>query len=176
MFSSVSTGALLGVDALRVAVEVDLGPGIQSFQIVGLPEGAVREARVRVKSAIENVGFMWPERRVSINLAPADVRKDGTGFDLPIALAVLGSDGAFDQESTARLAGFLAVGELSLDGALRPVRGVLPMAICARDAGFRGIIVPWDNAAEAGLVDRIEVIACRTLDDALHFVRDGVVP
>ena len=171
MFSRVQTGSVIGVDAITVSVEVDLGPGIQTFSIVGLPEGAVREARVRVKSALENAGFSWPECRVSINLAPADVRKDGTGFDLPIALATMAADGLFKENELARLDRYLVVGELSLDGQLRPVRGILPMAIAARDKGFAGLIVAAENAAEAALVDRIEAVGCQRLEEVVRFLR-----
>jgi len=173
MVARILTAALLGVDACPVDVEIDLGPGLQAFFIAGLPDGAVREARVRVKAAMENSGFAWPMRRVSLNLAPADVRKDGSAYDLPIALAVLSAAGHLDERGRARLARYLVYGELALDGALRPVRGALSLAMCAREQGLDGVIVPADNAAEAGLVRGLEVVACASLDDAVRFARTG---
>jgi magnesium chelatase family protein len=173
MFASVTSASLVGVEARPVAIEVDLGPGLQSFSIVGLPDGAVREARVRVKAAMENTGFDWPTRQISVNLAPADLRKDGTAFDLPIALAVLLGHEALGRKAPDVLAQWLVAGELSLDGALRPIRGVLPFAMCAKELGLRGVIVPRANAQEAALVAGIDVVACGNLDDAVRFVRGG---
>ena len=175
MFSRILCGAVVGVDAVLVHVEVDLGPGLAAFHIAGLPDGAVREARVRVKAAIENTDLAWPARRISLNLAPADLRKDGTHFDLPIALSVLAASGTWDEPTLAWLDETLVIGELSLDGALRPVRGVLPVAIRARDAGLKRIIVARGNADEAALVRELEVLACadlRSVVDAVH--RRGV--
>lgn len=171
MFARVHSGALVGVDAVVVSVEVDLGPGIQSFHIAGLPDGAVREARIRVKSALENSDLAWPMRRVALNLAPADIRKDGTAYDLPIALSVLCAMGSIRTNEVERLSRYLVAGELGLDGSVRPIRGVLPLAICARDHGFEGIVVPADNANEAALVTGLRVVPCATLSDALLFAR-----
>ncbi|MBU6160866.1 MAG: YifB family Mg chelatase-like AAA ATPase [Myxococcales bacterium] len=171
MYASVQTGALCGVDAVPITVEVDQGPGIQNFFLAGLPDGAVREARVRVKAAMENSGFEWPMRRLTLNLAPADLRKDGTSYDLPIALAILASTGDLSEFALQEMQQYLVIGELSLDGELRPVRGALPMAICARDQGLRGIILPAGNAHEAALVQNIEVIAAPHLNDAIDFLR-----
>lgn len=171
MFSRVSCGAVLGVDAVIVHVEVDLGPGLHQFHIAGLPDGAVREARVRVKAAIENTGLDWPTRRISLNLAPADLRKDGTHFDLPIAVAVLASAGLWDDAALRWLDDTLVVGELSLDGRLRPVRGVLPIAIRARDETYKRIVVATGNAEEAALVTELEVFACEHLGDVIDLIR-----
>ena len=171
MFARTHSATLVGVDAIPVTVEVDLGPGLQAFNVVGLPDGAVREARVRVKSAITNSQLEWPMRRVSVNMAPADIRKDGTAFDLPIALAVLGGVGVLNKRARGRLDQFLVAGELSLDGELRSVRGALSIAIAARDAGFAGIILPRQNADEAALVSGLQVAACTSLVEAIDFVR-----
>ncbi len=180
MFARTHSATLIGVDAVPVTVEVDLGPGLQSFNVVGLPDGAVREARVRVKSAITNSQMEWPMRRVSVNMAPADIRKDGTAFDLPIALAVLGGVGVLNKGARQRLDRYLVAGELSLDGELRSVRGALSIAIAARDAGFDGIVLPLQNAEEASLVSGLRVAACGSLTDAIEFIRgnldDVVVP
>ena len=171
MFAAIHSATVVGVDAIPVMVEVDISAGLPQVQLVGLPDGAVREARVRVKSAIENAGFMFSAGRVCVNLAPADIRKDGTLFDLPIALALLAADGVIRERELALARGYLIAGELSLEGQLRPVRGVLPLTLCARAQGLRGVIVPWENAEEAALVVDAEVVACRTLEDALEFLR-----
>lgn len=167
-------GTVVGVEPILVTVETDLGPGLQAFQLVGLPDGAVREARVRVRAALEVSGYDWPTSRLSLNLAPADLRKDGTGFDLPIALAILASSGMFKGEAEHRLARTLAVGELGLDGSVRAVRGVLPLAIGARDEGLDAILVAEDNAREAQLVQTVKVVPCRDLKDAVRWIEEGI--
>jgi magnesium chelatase family protein len=176
MFAAVESAAIAGVDAVPVTVEIDQGPGLQAFHLTGLPDGAVREARLRVKAALENRGHAWPMRRLTLNLAPADLRKDGALYDLPIALAVLSASGGLSEEIGARLSRFLVAGELSLDGEVRAVRGVLPLAILARDRGLEGVIVPHSNAREAGLVQGLTVVPCRTLDCALAFLRGDWTP
>ncbi|HMK72408.1 MAG TPA: YifB family Mg chelatase-like AAA ATPase [Myxococcaceae bacterium] len=163
MLARVRSGALIGVDAVVVEVEVDMTLGLPFFHVVGLPEGAVRESKVRVVSALKNSGFDLPSKRITVNLAPADIRKEGAAFELPIALAVLGASGYLPVASLDR---FLVAGELSLDGAVKPIRGVLPLAVAARDGRFEGVLVPAANAAEAGLVDRIEIIPVHTLLEA----------
>lgn len=157
----------MGVDAVVVEVEVDMSLGMPYFNVVGLPEGAVRESKVRVVSALKNGGFNLPQKRITVNLAPADLKKEGATFELPIALGVLAAAGILELEP---LQGYLFGGELALDGALKPIRGVLPLAIAARDHGFRGVMVPAANAAEASLVDRIEVLAVESITQAvMHF-------
>lgn len=170
MLARVRSGALMGVDAVVVEVEVDMGLGMPLFAVVGLPEGAARESKVRVVSAIKNCGFMLPSKRVTVNLAPADLRKEGAAFELPIALGVLAAAELID---LAPLERYLFAGELSLDGAVKPIRGVLPLAVAARDAGFHGVMVPTANAAEAALVDRIEVIAVATLREAVDHLSEA---
>ncbi|HVZ48908.1 MAG TPA: YifB family Mg chelatase-like AAA ATPase [Gemmatimonadaceae bacterium] len=161
MLAAVRSAAVLGIDALDVTVEVDVVPGLPSWTIVGLASGAVREARERVTSALANSGFDVPSRRVTVNLSPADVRKDGTSFDLPIALALLAATGAIDG---ARLAGVIAAGELGLDGTIRPIRGVLPLARAAVRAGAC-LVVPEANVPEAALGGGGRVAAAATLRD-----------
>ncbi len=146
MLARVRSGALIGIDAVIVDVEVDMALGLPYFNVVGLPEGAVKESKVRVVSALKNTGFDLPQKRITVNLAPADIRKEGAAFELPIALGVLVASRFLDEEP---LANFLFAGELSLDGAVKAIRGVLPFAIAARDGGFRGVMVPKFNAAEA---------------------------
>jgi magnesium chelatase family protein len=172
MLATVRSGALIGVDAVVVEVEVDMALGLPYFNVVGLPEGAVRESKVRVISALKNTGFDLPQKRITVNLAPADIRKEGAAFELPIALGVLAAAGLMPEEP---LAGYLFGGELSLDGALKPIRGVLPLAIAARDGGFRGVMVPSPNAPEAALVDRVEVIPVEHLRDAVDHLT-GAAP
>lgn len=154
MFARVRSAALMGVDAYIVEVETDLEFRLPSFVMVGLAEGAVKESRERVTSAIKNTGYAFPQKRVTINLAPADIRKEGSAFDLPMAAGILAADGVIPQTALDR---FVLVGELSLDGGLRHVRGVLPIALAVRAAGYEGIIVPDRDADEAALVEHIAV-------------------
>ena len=167
MLARVLSSAVLGVDAYTVEVEVDIRQGLPTFTTVGLPEAAVKESKDRVKSAITNSGYRFPDDRITVNLAPADVKKEGTGFDLPIAVGILSATGVIPQE---RLTEYLLLGELSLDGRVKPVRGSLPMALLTRDSGYRGMIVPWENAREAAVVDGIEVLPLRTLSELVEFL------
>lgn len=171
MLARVKSGALMGVDAVVVEVEVDMSLGMPFFNVVGLPEGAVRESKVRVISALKNGGFTLPQKRITVNLAPADLKKEGATFELPIALGVLAAAGLLELEP---LQGYLFGGELALDGALKPIRGVLPLALAARDGGFRGVMVPSVNAGEAALVDRIEVLPVESISQAvMHFTGEA---
>ena len=171
MLARVKSGALMGVDAVVVEVEVDMSLGMPFFNVVGLPDGAVKESKVRVISALKNGGFTLPSKRITVNLAPADLKKEGATFELPIALGVLAAAGLVELEP---LQGYLFGGELALDGALKPIRGVLPLALAARDGGFRGVMVPKANAAEAALVDRIEVLPVETISQAvMHFTGEA---
>jgi magnesium chelatase family protein len=159
-----------GIDPYQVGVEIDvtLGQNDQTlFQIVGLPEGAVKESRERVRAAIQNAGFWFPGGRVTVNLAPADIRKEGAAFDLPIAVGVLSACGALPPD---RLGEYALVGELGLNGELRPIRGALPLALGVRADGVRGLLVPAANAPEAAVVEGIEVIPVATLGEAVGFL------
>ncbi len=155
---------MLGIDGYVVRVEADSSPGSPSLAIIGLPDRALGEARERVRAAIFNSGFAYPAGRLLVNLSPADVRKAGPSFDLPIALALLGID---EQVDRLALQGFAALGELALDGTLRPVNGILPMVLGARNAGFFKLIVPQSNADEAALVEGIELYAVDSLQSAV---------
>jgi magnesium chelatase family protein len=159
--ATVFSRAQAGIDAPAVTVEVHLANGLPAFAIVGLPEAAVRESKDRVRSALINAHFEFPARRITVNLAPADLPKEGGRFDLPIALGILAASGQLPAQP---LAGLEFVGELSLGGELRPVRGVLPATLKARTAG-RALVVPLDNADEAGLVNGAEVLAAEHLLD-----------
>ncbi|MSQ01888.1 MAG: ATP-binding protein [Myxococcales bacterium] len=169
--SAVVFGAVLfGVDAALVSVEVDLLRRLPSVVIVGLPSPSVREAAERVRSAILASGMEFPRARVVISLAPADLRKEGTGFDLPMALAILAAGGRVDRGAAGR---WVVAGELSLAGELRPIRGSLAITCAARDAGFHGVILPWGNGPEAALVSGVDVRVARTLREVIAFL-DGV--
>ncbi|MGP8051440.1 MAG: YifB family Mg chelatase-like AAA ATPase [Desulfobaccales bacterium] len=159
MLARVKSGALQGVDAYLVEVEVDLAPGLPAFITVGLPEAAVKESKDRVRAAVKNSGYKYPGNRITINLAPADVRKDGTGFDLPAAVGILAAQGLLDPESLER---YLLFGELSLDGRLKPTRGVLSMAQATREAGL-ALIISRDNGPEAAVVQGVEAYAAENL-------------
>jgi magnesium chelatase family protein len=162
--------ALVGIDALPVEVEVDVGAGLPGFQVVGLPDAAVQEARERVRVAISNSGYKFPTKKVIVNLAPASVRKEGPAFDLPIALGVLAASGAM---STEKLDATGVVGELSLDGALRPVRGALSMAEGASREGLRSLVLPRGNAPEAAAIGGPSVYGATTLREAVGLVSGG---
>ncbi|RPJ44665.1 MAG: ATP-binding protein, partial [Candidatus Latescibacterota bacterium] len=167
MLARVLSSALVGVDAYRVTVEADLAGGLPGFSVVGLPDASVRESRERVAAAVKNSGFQFPARRITINLAPADVRKEGALFDLPIALGLLLSS---EQVDSFRADEVLVVGELSLDGFLRPVRGVLSMAMLARRLRLRSILLPPENAEEAAIVENVRVFPVRTLREAAELL------
>ena len=167
MLAKVHSAAVLGIDAFPIEVEVNSGWGQPAVIIVGLPDAAVKESRDRVKTAIENSGFKYVMGRTTINLAPADVKKEGPSFDLPMAIGILAVS---EQIVAERLHDFVIVGELALSGAVRSVTGVLPIAICARQQGKRGIIVPIDNVAEAAVVQGLEVYPANTLREVAEFV------
>ncbi|MFY0564876.1 YifB family Mg chelatase-like AAA ATPase [Archangium lansingense] len=164
MLARVRSGALMGIDAVVVECEVDMALGLPYFNVVGLPEGAVRESKVRVISALKNCGFELPSKRITVNLAPADIRKEGAAFELPIALGVLAAAKLMEEEPLSR---YLFGGELSLDGGVKPIKGVLPLAVAARDEGYQGVMVPAANAAEAALVAGIHVLAVHHLREAV---------
>lgn len=165
MLARVRSGALMGIDAVVVECEVDMALGLPYFNVVGLPEGAVRESKVRVVSALKNSGFELPQKRITVNLAPADIRKEGAAFELPIALGVLAAARLMEEEPLAR---YLFGGELSLDGQVKPIKGVLPLAVAARNGGFAGVMVPVANAAEAALVEGVQVFPVGHLREAVE--------
>ncbi len=163
MLVRVLASTLIGIDALPVEVETDISQGLPSYTLIGLPGGSVREGADRIRAAIRNSGFPYPGRRITINLAPADIRKDGALLDLPIALSILCAAGVLPGEALGR---YLVAGELSLDGSVKPVRGVLPQALLATALRLPGVIVPTANAEEADLVPGLDVIPAATLRDA----------
>ena len=165
MLTKTYGSAIIGVDALMVTVEVSTTPGI-GFSIVGLPDNAVKESSQRISSAFAESGFRIPGQYVVINLAPADLKKEGSSYDLPIAIATLGSVGLL---KTDDLEQYVIMGELGLDGSLRPIRGVLPIAIEARRHHYKGIIVPAQNAREAAIVNNLNVYGANTLKEVTDF-------
>jgi magnesium chelatase family protein len=169
VLARVRSAAVLGIDAYLVDVEIDVANGIPTFATVGLPQGAVRESRERVYAAIANTGYTFPLKRITVNLAPADIRKDGSAFDLPIAVGVLV---ATEQVPSRRLERVAVLGELGLEGAVRPVRGALPVALAARTAGVETLILPRENLAEAGVVHGLRVVGAATLPEIADFL-DG---
>ncbi|MTI31164.1 YifB family Mg chelatase-like AAA ATPase [Xanthovirga aplysinae] len=165
MLAKTYGSAVFGVDAQKITIEVNVGKG-RNFFMVGLPDNAVKESAQRVESAIGCVGMRMPRTKVVVNLAPADIRKEGSAYDLPIALGILKASGQLQSET---LSDYLIMGELSLDGLLRPIKGVLPIAIEARKEGFKGIVLPKENASEAAIVNQLDVIGVKTLEEAIGF-------
>jgi len=171
MLAKVLSSAVFGVDAYVVEVEVDITMGLPAFSTVGLPDGAVRESKDRVKSAIKNCGYRFPPHRITVNLAPADIKKEGAGFDLPMAIGILAATGLVNRHKLHR---YLIIGELSLDGRVKPARGALPVAFAARKNGFAGIILPESNSREAAVVKAVEVLAVDHLSQVVDFFNDSV--
>jgi len=167
MISKVLSSSVFGIDAYLVEVEVDIAPGFPQFSTVGLPEGAVKESKERVKTAIKNCGYDFPQKRITVNLAPADIKKEGSAFDLPIAIGILSATGIMSYD---KLGDYVIIGELSLDGRVKAVRGALPTAICARDSSLKGVILPKENAEEAAVVDGVEVLAVEYLPEIVEFL------
>jgi len=171
MLAIVHSGTVQGVDGLSVEVEVDLALGLPFFTTVGLPDSSVRESRDRVKAAIKNSGYEFPPRKITVNLAPADIKKAGAGFDLPIALGILAASELFAPE---KLKSYCVFGELSLDGAVRGVSGILPLTLNAKAQGVNGIIVPETNKHEAAVVKGIDVIGVNSLHQAVEFLASEI--
>jgi magnesium chelatase family protein len=171
MLAKVFSSALLGIEAYTVEVEVDVSPQLPAFTTVGLPEGAVKEARERVTAAVKNSGFLFPAKKVTVNLAPADIKKSGAAFDLPMAIGILAATGQLDSE---RLDKYIIIGELSLDGKLRPVPGALSIALDAGKKKFKGIILPPDNANEGAIANCAEIIPVDSLAQAVEFLEGHI--
>jgi len=171
MLAKVCSAAVNGIDAYPVEVEVNAGFGETVIVVVGLPDAAVKESKDRVTTALTNSGYRFPMGRTTINLAPADVKKEGPSFDLPIALGMLA---ASEQIETDQLDNFIVVGELALTGSVRPVKGVLPIALRAKADGKIGVLVPAENAAEAAVVDGLQVIPVQNLREAAQFLEGEI--
>jgi len=175
MLSKVCSAAVNGVDAYPVEVEVNCAYGDTLIVVVGLPDAAVKESKDRVSTALVNSGYKFPLGRTTINLAPADVKKEGPSFDLPIALGILA---ASEQLETDQLDNFIVVGELALTGAVRSCKGILPVALRAQAEGKTGVLVPAENAAEAAVVAGLRVIPVQNLREAAQFLEGqiGIAP
>lgn len=170
MLATIHSAALIGIDAFSVTVEVDVTAGaLPTYRVVGLPATSVKEGAYRIKAALDQIGCGLPQKKVTVNLAPADRPKNGAAFDLPVALGVMGSDGFI--KSLEPLAGLMIAGELGLDGSLRPIRGALAVAILARRLGARGLLLPALSAAEAAAIDDLEVWSADHLGDVVAFLR-----
>lgn len=167
MLAKVASSALIGIDAFPVEVEVDISPGLPQMATVGLPDGAVKESKDRIRAAVKNCGYHLPQRKITINLAPADLKKEGSSYDLPMAIGILAADGAVKPD---RLKKYLLHGELSLDGRIKSIRGALPIAVMASKHGFEGLILPKTNALEAAIVDGIDVIGVDFLSEVVDFL------
>ena len=158
--------AVFGVDALTITIEVSIGGG-NKYHIVGLPDNAIKESLRRIESAIQTAGLRMPRQKIVVNLAPADIRKEGSAYDLPIAIAILAASGQLEEQDLSK---YFIMGELSLDGGLQPIKGALPIAIQAMTAGFKGFILPKDNSREAAIVSELEVYGMRNLAEVIAFL------
>ncbi len=167
MLARVLSSAVFGIDAYVVEVEVDIAQGLPAFATVGLPEGAVKESKDRVKAAVKNCGYEFPSRRITVNLAPADIKKEGAAFDLPMAIGILAATDVVQKE---KLKHYFILGELSLDGQVKPIKGALPISVAARDSNLRGLLLPKENAKEAAVVKGIHVLPVRTLSECVDFL------
>lgn len=165
MLSKVKSCGLNGIDGYLVEVESDISDGILVFDVVGLGDAAVKESRERVRAAIKNTGLEFPTRRITINLAPANQKKEGSAFDLPIALGILA---ATRQVNSKNIGNFMFIGELSLDGEVRPVKGVLPIAMCAMAEGIENLVLPLENADEAAVVKDIKVLPVKNISEIIN--------
>ena len=171
MYASLYSASVFGIGAFPVHIETHLENAVPMFLMVGLPDSAVKESRERVSAAIKNSELPFPLKRITVNLAPADIRKEGSGFDLPIALGIITAMGHLDQEA---LDDTVFIGELALDGELRPIHGALSIALMAKEQGIKRIVMPKDNAEEAGLVEAVEIIPISSLQEAISFLRNEV--
>jgi magnesium chelatase family protein len=171
VIAKVLSSAVVGIEAYMMEVEVDIVRGLPTCAIVGLPETAVKESKERIKAAVNNSGYMFPDDRITINLAPANIKKQGTGFDLPMAIGVLAASGVLPRKMLRQL---LFLGELSLDGRIKAVNGSLSMALEAKNAGYKGIVVPDENKKEAAVVKDIDVYGADNLSQIVEFVRGNV--
>ncbi len=162
--------AVYGVEAITITVEVNVMPGNVHYYIVGLPDNAVKESLQRVESAIKTIGYQMPRTKLVINLAPADIKKSGSSFDLAIAIGIIAANNQLNDPD--RLKDYMIMGELNLDGTIHPIKGALPIAITARKEGFKGLIVPKQNCREAGMVNTLPVYGIEHLTDLIHFMND----
>jgi len=172
MLAKCYTSALMGIDAYGVEVEVDISRGLPNFNIVGLPDTAVREAKERITAAIKNSQFNFPSGRITINLAPADIKKEGSSFDLPMAIGILKATGAIRKNE---LSSYIILGELALDGGVRRINGALPMVLKAKERKIKKIALPLENAREASVIKEIEVYPLENLSQTVKFLNEEII-
>ncbi|MDI6745366.1 MAG: YifB family Mg chelatase-like AAA ATPase [Thermodesulfovibrionales bacterium] len=171
MLSKILSASVVGIDAHPVDVEVDIASrGLPHFNMVGLPDAAVKESRDRVRASLKNIGFNFPLKQITVNLAPADLKKEGSSFDLPIAIGIITAEGVLEMNA---IQGYLFTGELSLDGKIKPVRGALSMAVAAKSLGLKGVILPEENASEAAVVKGVSVFGMNSLPEVIDFLKNG---
>ncbi|WP_052807453.1 YifB family Mg chelatase-like AAA ATPase [Risungbinella massiliensis] len=173
MYSKMWSGTILGIEGLLIEVEIDISNGLPMFDMVGLPDSAVRESKERVRASIKNSGANFPLQRITTNLAPADVRKEGSGLDLAIAMGILVASGQIEGK---RLENTLLLGELALDGVLRPLNGVLPMVMASKNKGLEKVLLPEQNVGEGRLVEGIEIIPISNLKEAILYAKGEWIP
>ncbi len=174
MISSLKSAAILGLDGYIVDIEVDISTGLPAFNIVGLPERSVKESKERIRSAIKNIGLPFPSKRITVNLAPADVKKEGAYFDLPIAIGILEADGLINKQFD----NIAFIGELALNGKIRPLNGVLPIILSSKENGFNNIIVPYENRKEASVIKGVNIFPVKNLQETIDFItgREDITP
>ncbi|HBI23724.1 MAG TPA: ATP-dependent protease, partial [Nitrospiraceae bacterium] len=170
MLARIYSSMMTGIDASVVEVEADIVYGLPMFTIVGLPDAAVRESRERVRAALRNGGFNFPSKKITVNLAPANVKKEGALYDLPVAVAILCAEGVVEKD---RVNDYILIGELSLDGHVKPVCGALSIAALAREKGFRGVFIPSENASEAAMIPDIEIYGVKTISQVIGFFQNN---
>lgn len=167
MLVKVYGSAVFGVDATTITVEVNIDKGI-AYHLVGLPDSAIKESSYRISGALKNSGFKFPGKKITINMAPADLRKEGSAYDLPLALGIMAASGQIEPD---RLKDYLIMGELSLDGSLNPIKGALPIAIQAKKDGFKGFILPKENGREAAVVEGLDVYDANNISEVVDFIK-----
>ncbi len=173
MLSKVLSASIVGIDAYPVEVETDItSRGLPHFSMVGLPDAAVKESKDRVRAALKNIGFNFPLKQITVNLAPADLKKEGSSFDLPIAVGIIAAEGILGPDSVDK---YLFTGELSLDGRIKPVKGALSMALRAKEMGLKGVILPEENASEAAVVKHMAIFGIRSLPEVIDFLRGSSI-
>lgn len=170
MLIKIYGSAIHGVAAQTITIEVNVDTGGVGYHLVGLPDNAIKESSYRISAALRNVGYKIPGKKITINMAPADLRKEGAAYDLSIAIGILA---ASDQIVAENIQDYIIMGELSLDGSLQPVKGVLPIAIQAKEEGFKGIILPLQNTREAAIVDGLEVYGAENMKEVIDFFNEG---
>ena len=171
MLTKVYGSAVFGVEASTITVEVNVDKGI-GYHLVGLPDNAVRESNFRIAAALQNNGYKIPGKKLILNMSPADLRKEGSAYDLTLAMGILVATGQIKEKIP--LEGYIIMGELSLDGSLQPIRGALPISIKAKEEGFKGFILPEINAKEAAIVEGIDVFGVKNIKEVIDFVNEGI--